>query len=622
MENVLSKLIFSLTYDSNCFTVFNGYLKSPIQILMKPIPTLVLLFCVFKSLAQYQVADSLERLIKNHNGIDTTLVNLRQSFVANKMLQTPSDTTWLAYNLKTLSLAEELGYEKGKLLASNNVGVVYHYFLSDPLTALDYYQKAYAISETAPSFERFQFALLTNMGLIHYEQEDFDRALPIFKKLLLFPQGKSNTLSNIGNIFGLRQQTDSAVYYFKASIQEAERNGDVLQIANVKSNLGLVQAQAGALVDGLENTIASVNMVDSLELEMLRVPVYINAAEVYMHGDDLEIAETYSQASLNAVRSLNNLYTETKALHTLAKIQEKKGNYKEALENFKAYSILNDSLINADRKVEISRKEIQYEADKKEALALVNAERQRTIKNASILSGAGIILAALFAFALYRKKQKADTEKKEAQFRAKVADVELRVLRAQMNPHFIFNSLNSIGDYILRNDSQAASDYLGKFAKLMRMTLENSDKKEISLMEDITLLKTYLGIEQKRFDYRFDFNIKWTDDLNTDEVFLPPMLLQPFVENSIVHGLSTIEKGGKIDISFEHINSELVCIVEDNGIGRSSLNKPALTNGKSSKGIAITQNRIDVLNKTKNTSGAIKIIDKDVGTKVVVKIPL
>ena len=589
---------------------------------MKPIPTLVLLFCVFKSLAQYQVADSLERLIKNHNGIDTTLVNLRQSFVANKMLQTPSDTTWLAYNLKTLSLAEELGYEKGKLLASNNVGVVYHYFLSDPLTALDYYQKAYAISETAPSFERFQFALLTNMGLIHYEQEDFDRALPIFKKLLLFPQGKSNTLSNIGNIFGLRQQTDSAVYYFKASIQEAERNGDVLQIANVKSNLGLVQAQAGALVDGLENTIASVNMVDSLELEMLRVPVYINAAEVYMHGDDLEIAETYSQASLNAVRSLNNLYTETKALHTLAKIQEKKGNYKEALENFKAYSILNDSLINADRKVEISRKEIQYEADKKEALALVNAERQRTIKNASILSGAGIILAALFAFALYRKKQKADTEKKEAQFRAKVADVELRVLRAQMNPHFIFNSLNSIGDYILRNDSQAASDYLGKFAKLMRMTLENSDKKEISLMEDITLLKTYLGIEQKRFDYRFDFNIKWTDDLNTDEVFLPPMLLQPFVENSIVHGLSTIEKGGKIDISFEHINSELVCIVEDNGIGRSSLNKPALTNGKSSKGIAITQNRIDVLNKTKNTSGAIKIIDKDVGTKVVVKIPL
>ena len=265
---------------------------------------------------------------------------------------------------------------------------------------------------------------------------------------------------------------------------------------------------------------------------------------------------------------------------------------------------------------------MQYEADKKEALALVNAERQRTIKNASILSGAGIILAALFAFALYRKKQKADTEKKEAQFRAKVADVELRVLRAQMNPHFIFNSLNSIGDYILRNDSQAASDYLGKFAKLMRMTLENSDKKEISLMEDITLLKTYLGIEQKRFDYRFDFNIKWTDDLNTDEVFLPPMLLQPFVENSIVHGLSTIEKGGKIDISFEHINSELVCIVEDNGIGRSSLNKPALTNGKSSKGIAITQNRIDVLNKTKNTSGAIKIIDKDVGTKVVVKIPL
>jgi len=594
----------------------------PNQILMKPLFTLILFFCYLMSFGQFKVVDSLENVIKNYNGIDTTLVNLRQSYTTKKMLQTPSDSTWLSYNLKTLSLAEELDYEKGKLLASNNVGVVYHYFLSDPLTALDYYQKAYAISETDSLFKRYQFALLTNMGLIHYEQEDFDKALPIFKKLLTFPQRKSNTLSNIGNIFGLRQQTDSATYYFKASIIEAERIGDVLQIVNVKSNLGLVQAQGGQLNEGLENTSTSLQMLDSLNLEILRVPVYINAAEVYMHSNDLEKAESYARASLNAVKSLNNLYTETKSLQTLAKIQEKKGDYQQALKNFKAYAILNDSLINSDRKVEISRKEIQYEADKKEALTLVETERQRAIKNASILGGSGIILASLFAFILYRRKQKAETAKKEAQFRATVADVELKALRAQMNPHFIFNSLNSIGDYILKNDSQAASDYLGKFARLMRMTLENSDKKEITLMEDISLLRTYLSIEQKRFDHSFDFEIEVADDLDMDEVLIPPMLLQPFAENSIIHGLSTMEKDGKINILFESQNDELVCSVDDNGIGRKSTKTSIPFNEKSSKGIAITQNRIDVLNSTKNANGSIKIVDKDVGTKVIITLPL
>ena len=200
---------------------------------------------------------------------------------------TPSDTTWLAYNKKTLSMAEDLNYTKGVLLANNNIGVIYHYFRSDPLTALDYYQTAYKISEQNPSLERYQFSMLTNIGLIHYEQEDFDKAMPTFKKLLKYPQRKSNTLSNIGNIYGLQQQTDSAEYYFKASIKEAKRNGDMLQLANVSSNLGLVQAQAGRLNEGLANTASSLKMIDSLGLEVVRVPAYINAAEVYMHSSDL-----------------------------------------------------------------------------------------------------------------------------------------------------------------------------------------------------------------------------------------------------------------------------------------------------------------------------------------------
>ncbi|MHA7056483.1 histidine kinase [Aquimarina sp. M1] len=584
--------------------------------------TLILVCLCNLGYSQQKEADSIQRLVENYKGIDTVLVNLRQNYAAKKMLLTPADTTWLSYTQKTLSLAEELKYTKGILLANNNVGVVYHYFLSDPLRALDYYQAAYSVSEEDPSLNRYQVSLLTNMGLIHYEQEDFDQALPIFRKLLKFPQRKSNTLSNIGNIFGLRQQTDSAVYYFKASIKEAEQTGDILQIANVSSNLGLVQAQAGRLNEGLTYTSRSLRMIDSLDLEMVRVPAYVNAAEAYMHSNDLDNAEYYATESLNAIKSLNNLYTETKSLQTLATIQEKKGDYQKALKNYKAANILNDSLVSADRKVEISRKEIQYEADKREALAFAEAERQRNIKNVLLVSGGAIVLASLLAFVFYRRKQKSDTAKKEAEFNANVAEVELKALRAQMNPHFIFNSLNSIGDYILNNETLAASDYLGMFARLMRMTLENSDKQLITLEEDIELLSTYLAIEQKRFEKAFEFDITVSDNLDTDEVLLPPMLLQPFVENSIVHGLTKTKKGGKIHISFSSQHNELICAVEDNGSGRTASKTKPSQYKKSSMGVSITQNRIAILTKTKGTNGSVHIEDKEVGTKVTVTLPL
>lgn len=597
-------------------------LSSQTKLLMRIRLVLALLCFYHLGYSQIKEADSIQKLIEKYEGIDTTLINLRHSYSAKKSMLTPSDTTWLAYNKKTLSMAEDLNYTKGVLLANNNIGVIYHYFRSDPLTALDYYQTAYNISEQNPSLERYQFSMLTNIGLIHYEQEDFDKAMPTFKKLLKYPQRKSNTLSNIGNIYGLQQQTDSAVYYFKASIKEAKRTGDMLQLANVSNNLGLVQAQAGRLNEGLANTVSSLKMIDSLGLEVVRVPAYINAAEVYMHSGDLDKAEYYATESLNAVKALNNLYTETKSLQTLATIQEKKGDFENALKNFKEANILNDSLVSADRKVEISRKEIQYEADKKEALAFAEAERQRNIKNVLLVSGGAIVLASLLSVVFYRRKQKSDTAKKEAEFNVTVAEVELKALRAQMNPHFIFNSLNSIGDYILNNDTQAASDYLSKFARLMRMTLENSDKQLITLEEDIQLLNTYLAIEQKRFEKVFEYDINVSDDLDIAEVLLPPMLLQPFVENSIVHGLSKSKKRGKISIDFHSEQQQLIGIVDDNGVGRTASKMKNGHRKKSSMGVSITQNRIEVLNKTKGTNGSLKIIDKEVGTKVIVSLPL
>ncbi len=568
--------------------------------------------------------DSLENVIKNYKSKDTAYVNLRIKYVARKMFLTPTDTTWTSYNNKTLNISRQLNYPKGIGISYNNLGIIQHYFLSDPLQGLEYYQKSYDVFENEPKFQKYVVAVLTNIGLINLEQQEYDKALKSFKTLLNNPENKSkyNTLFYIGNVYGEQKKLDSSMYYYQKALVGAEQNNRHIYIANIKTNLGLIQARAGFLNEGLTTINASLDLIEKYNIEGLRVAAYTNVAEVYLQNNDIEKAEYYATNSLKLSKSLNNLSTENSALATLANVYTKKQDYKNALTTYQKHIVLRDSLINADRKLDISRKEIQYEADKDRAISQVEIERQKSIKNASIIGGSGLILASIFSFVLYRRKQDAISKSKEAEFNAKVSDTELKALRSQMNPHFIFNSLNSIGDYILKNDTESASDYLGKFAKLMRLTLENSEKKEILLSEDISLLRTYMDIERKRFNHKFDYVIEIEADLDSENILVPPMILQPFIENSIIHGLSQKEKLGLVKISFKAEKNMLICSVDDNGIGRkksiSSKNHPE----SKSMGMAITKSRIEIINKLKNTNGNVEITDKTEGTRIDVSLPM
>lgn len=587
---------------------------------MKKSLIILYLLTSFLSFSQTKELDSLEHLIATYKQEDSTYIDLRLKYSARKMFLTPNDSSWMDYNLKTLEVSERLGYPKGKALAYNNLGIIQHYFLSDPLKALDYYQKGYAIIEDQAQFKKYLVGMLTNIGLIHYEQQDYSKALKSFKTLLNYPENKANTLFNIANIFGEQQELDSAVYYYKDAIMETNKINNPILLANIKSNLGLIQTNAGDLEQGLKHTIESLDLIEQHNLNILEVSAYVNAAEVYLKNNDIEKAEFYATNSLMLNEALNNLATEKSALGTLANVYSQKEDYKNALDTYKKYVILRDSLINADRKLEISRKEIQYQADKDRAVAEIEIERQKSIKNASIIGGSGLAAATLIGFILYRRKQEAVSKSKEAEFNAKVSDTELKALRSQMNPHFIFNSLNSIGDYMLKNDTQSASDYLSKFAKLMRLTLENSEKKEILLSEDISLLKTYMDIERKRFQDRFNYTISVDDTIDAEDILVPPMILQPFIENSIIHGLSQQDESGFITISFKANDNMLICSVDDNGVGRSQNH----TNNfqKKSMGMAITKSRIEIINKQRQTHGDVKIIDKTKGTRIEVSLPM
>lgn len=261
---------------------------------------------------------------------------------------------------------------------------------------------------------------------------------------------------------------------------------------------------------------------------------------------------------------------------------------------------------------------MQYNADKKETLAKAEIGKQKVIRNAIVTVSLIVLIAGVFLFLGFRKRQKIKAEQKEILLKAEISETELKALRAQMNPHFIFNALNSIADYINKNDARSADYYLGKFAKLMRGILENSEEKEISLSEELKMLEFYMDLESLRFKNKFNYEVKIADDINPENTLIPPMILQPFVENSILHGLAKKENDGKITIHIDKTEDLLKCTIEDNGIGRKNPNE----NLNKSYGVKLTRERIALFDKSKNSDSGVFYTDLETGTRVELRLPL
>lgn len=222
--------------------------------------------------------------------------------------------------------------------------------------------------------------------------------------------------------------------------------------------------------------------------------------------------------------------------------------------------------------------------------------------------------------------RKKDSEKLQNQIEK--ANFELKALRAQMNPHFIFNSLNSIQHLVRINDTNSATKFLSKFSKLIRQILHHSEETFISLTEEINTLQLYLELETMRFKNKFTYEIIIPEGLEADFIKIPSMIIQPYVENAIIHGIGEIESGGKIEISFEQIaGNRLKCIINDNGIGIDEAFKRKQSNSlhKSMAG-KISSERLEILKKLFDAETGVEITDKSIqgkrGTQVVLILPV
>ncbi len=320
------------------------------------------------------------------------------------------------------------------------------------------------------------------------------------------------------------------------------------------------------------------------------------------------------------------------------------------------YTILKDSATNKQHLWKLNMKLYEYKKEAEEErktsqLNLLHKEnqlkeqklkQQTLVRNSLIAAIVLLFLLGIFIFRnllLKRKNERLKMQKNLEVHRLenekKQADLEMQALRAQMNPHFIFNCLSSINRFILKNEGKTASNYLTRFSRLMRMVLMNSQKPLITLENELEMLGLYLEMERLRFKNSFDYGITFLNTIDAGNIFIPPLLLQPFCENAIWHGLMHLPAGrdgnddqGRLDIVLTMQDKVLNCIITDNGIGREKAEemKSKTAEREKSMGLKITKERLALLNREKSLHTFYQIEDlkdengKAAGTKVVLNI--
>lgn len=555
----------------------------------------------------------------------------------------------IAQHQKALAVYTALGEQKKMANALNSIGANYRNLSNYP-KAIDYFLEAFAKYEATGSIGETAM-MLSNIGMLYKDIEDYENALGYYEKALSTykqlddKQGLSKTFTNIGIAYDGLKNSDKALEYFQQALKISEALNWKMEISTNLAEVGMIYEgkkdyetalpyfkRALAIVTELGNkrSIAVINSHIGA--------VFFHCSNALLEKEGINPADRYAKAlehqiiGLDLAKEIGMLKETSSSLNLISEVYEAKGDYKKSLEYHKQFVALRDSIFSEKNTTEIARKGVQYEFEKKEALTKAENEkqkalaaaainRQRIIKN-SVLGGTAILLLGVISsFIFYKRRRDAEISKTAAEFKAQVAETEMKALRAQMNPHFIFNSLNSISDYISKNDLKNADHYLSKFAKIMRMILENSEQKEVPLADDLKALELYLQLEAARMNNTFSYEIRVAEDIDQENTLVPPLIMQPFVENSIWHGLTKKQGQGKILINIFKEGNMLNCTVEDNGIGREASATEAQS-AKKSLGMKITRARIDIINKLKRSNAGVNLTDLAEGTKVEVKLPL
>lgn len=433
-----------------------------------------------------------------------------------------------------------------------------------------------------------------------------------------------------GNIL-LEQGDSQAVSYYNSTYKQAE----LLNRPDIAAQAVDKMAEWYSVNDRIEESkklrYRNIEILEEAEDQDGLADQYLEIGILDLKLGEEDSAEQAFGKALSIGEALGDLEVQQKSLKEMADLAESKGDIDKALDYFKSFSILQDSSIllkeaELERKLDLNFTSVKQQ--QKVDLLQKNEEiNEKTIeilrqndKNQKILIYSllgGILLLGGSGYLMYKNMR---------QRRIANQLIALRSLRSQMNPHFIFNALNSVNLYISQKDERTANKYLTDFSRLMRSVLEQSQKDFISLQQELDMISLYLRLEHDRFKDKFNYSLEIDDELDVENIMLPPMLIQPYIENAIWHGLRYKEEIGELKVKYTLNSHKIVVSIEDNGIGRQKSAELKTKNQLKTKstGMDNIQNRLKIINDMFKTQIELSITDLDEnhGTRVIVQIPI
>ena len=608
----------------------------------------VLMSCHDLAFAQQDEIDSLEFVLKNQELHDTNRINILNDIA--RLLDKDSEKKE-QYLLEGKKIAERISDNRRLTILTLNLT---RYYLNNGDFALAH-ENALQSIEIGKLLDDPSFAVegYNNLALVYTNQHKDDEALEIYIEGYEYIKEQPSSMDKAILSFNI-----AFSYYQKGDYALAEKWFlEVLAICEeIQLDFGILRAYGGLLdVYGKTKEFEKGDLYKEKGLKLIQnIDDYRSIGVFYMNltvyaqdkGDQDEVIK-YGLLAEEFFIELNMKSELISVYDKIFKAFNLKESYKSAYDYSLKRLTLSDSLYSEQQIKAIEEMETKYEtakitqekeqAETNEAFAKKLAVKNRNLFIASILGGSALLLLALFFIYQQQLRKRAElaevklTESEnKLKLERKINDAEMKALKSQMNPHFLFNAFNSIQEFIILNNRELASDYLGKFADLMRLYLDHSREKSISLENEISTTSLYLELEKIRFEDTLNYAVNVAENIDTAMVQIPPMLVQPFIENSLKHGLLHKKEDRQLKVDFYLENQTLVCAIEDNGIGREKsamLNKNKLKKHKSFATSA-TQNRIELLNIGREKDITLRIIDlKDddnlaLGTRVEIKIPL
>jgi tetratricopeptide (TPR) repeat protein len=554
--------------------------------------------------------------IGNTIGLGNNLIN-----IGNIYWGQGNYTDAAKYYKSASKVYEEAGNTQGLVWANNNLGATYAKCGNNP-DALKYYLEALKISQNLDD-ESVVAMCYGNIGTLDMEMRNYPEALKKFQTALSIYQrienkaGIAEAYSKIGEIYEKQANYTAALTNFTKALNVFIELELPELTAIAYNNIGSVHLHQSDYPEALRNFKSAVEILEKSGSKGNIALSYIYMGETISKQASLEKDKIAgNRKNKEAVQIINkglSIANEIgskehirNAYRVLSDVYKGMNDYKSALHFYCLYGEMKDSLLNNETRLKLEQLRTEYEVEKAVAeekvkqetlIAKQNADHKR--KNELLLTGLGIfVIISFFTILLIRQRNQKKRGIEKAEVGHKMAELELQSLRAQLNPHFMFNSLNAIQDLILKEDNDRSHLYLSRFSKLLRMLLDNANLPFITIKQELELIELYLSLENLRIP-NLQYSIESDPKLSTEERMIPNMMLQPYIENAIWHGLSNKKGDRKLQVRIHENTNATEFEIEDNGIGRKKAAeiKSLYRKGHTSKGMELLSKRFNLLSK-------------------------